>query len=249
MISNEELAGRVIDAIGREKPFSVARFGDGELYVVQGANKPVLSPPLQIPYQKHVGYIPGPELRAQLGQAIRLAASSADCLGVSLNVGEKWRAARNFFSALAGTGAELCSADFHTDWLRTGLLREVATKAKEIVLVTGHKILRERFEAQFGVPTGIIPIPLQVKYFGRRKKRRVRHYPDAYMKVLAEIGSRSQKGRVFFVGAGFPGKPYMTAVKAQGGVVVDLGSAFDLLAGFKTRGTKGQRKDWEEFKL
>ena len=63
------------------------------------------------------------------------------------------------------------------------------------------------------------------------------HYPVVFERCLDWISRTVQPGQLWLVGAGILGKIYCQAIRAQGGVAVDVGSVIDLSSGVgNTRG-------------
>ena len=63
------------------------------------------------------------------------------------------------------------------------------------------------------------------------------HYPVVFERCLDWISRTVQPGQLWLVGAGILGKIYCQAIRAQGGVAVDVGSVIDLSSGVSnTRG-------------
>jgi hypothetical protein len=112
-------------------------------------------------------------------------------------------------------------------------LPEIVDACKKLIVITGREELRSSFLSRFGSKEiDFISIPLE----GRRRSRknRMRHYPDVYEHVLKGIEG-NLAGTLVIVGAGIFGKVYCHTAKQHGAVALDLGSAFDLMSGIKTR--------------
>ena len=63
------------------------------------------------------------------------------------------------------------------------------------------------------------------------------HYPVVFERCLDWISRTVQPGQLWLVGAGILGKIYCQAIRAQGGVAIDVGSVIDLSSGVSnTRG-------------
>jgi hypothetical protein len=63
------------------------------------------------------------------------------------------------------------------------------------------------------------------------------HYPVVFERCLDWISRTVQPGQLWLVGAGILGKIYCQAIRAQGGVAIDVGSVIDLSSGVgNTRG-------------
>ena len=75
----------------------------------------------------------------------------------------------------------------------------------------------------------------------------VDHYPAIYNDILDFLDQDLTKSLVI-VGAGVFGKIYCHAAKSSGAVSLDIGSAFDILAGLQSRPVHDSQ-DIEKFRL
>ena len=121
-------------------------------------------------------------------------------------------------------------------WVHISLipaLADIVDACKKLIVITGREELRSSFLSRFGSKEiDFVSIPLEA---GKRsRKGRMRHYPDVFERVLNGIDG-SLAGTLVLVGAGIFGKVYCHVAKQHGAVALDLGSAFDVLAGIKTR--------------
>lgn len=115
-------------------------------------------------------------------------------------------------------------------------LPEIVHACKKLIVITGREELRSSFVSRFGSKEiDFVSIPLEAI---RRPDKKMRHYPDVYEHVLKGIDG-NLAGTLVLVGAGIFGKMYCHAAKQHGAVALDLGSAFDLLAGIRTRPIHG----------
>jgi hypothetical protein len=143
--------------------------------------------------------------------------------------------ARKQVERLLETGS-LSDAILTNAWVYIPLipaLPEIVEACKRLVVITGREELRSGFTSRFGSKEiDFISIPLE----GRRRSRnnRMHHYPGVYEHVLKGLEG-NLAGTLVLVGAGIFGKVYCHAAKQHGAVALDLGSAFDLMSGIKTR--------------
>jgi hypothetical protein len=111
-------------------------------------------------------------------------------------------------------------------------LPEIVDACRKLIVITGREKLRSGFSSRFGSKEiEFISIPLEGR---RRRINRMHHYPGVYEHVLKELEG-NLAGTLVLVGAGIFGKVYCHAAKQHGAVALDLGSAFDLMSGIKTR--------------
>jgi hypothetical protein len=116
-------------------------------------------------------------------------------------------------------------------------LSDMIAAADAVVVITGRSVLAEAFAARCAPkPLHFLPIPVEYQF--RTGPDRRRHFPECFERILSEL-ARDLSGTLCLIGAGIFGKAYCLAAKHAGGVAVDLGSAFDVLAGLNTRPIHG----------
>lgn len=120
-------------------------------------------------------------------------------------------------------------------WIHLGLMpyiSEIADAAPGIVIVSGVSELGDVFRRRFGArlrefvhvpPEGVRP-----------ENESESHYHRDLPQVTQHL-EQTARGCLVLVGAGLFGKIYCDAAKKGGGVAIDMGSAFDLMAGRATR--------------
>ena len=125
-------------------------------------------------------------------------------------------------------GKTLASAHFYFSILLH--MDSYITAAKKVVAVTNNKnagdVLRERYPS---CSITVIPIGLQLQSEDGPSTK-----PDFLQKVRAAL-PENLRGCLCLVGAGIWAEIYCSWIKQRGGVAVDFGSGFDLLAGRMTR--------------
>jgi hypothetical protein len=120
-------------------------------------------------------------------------------------------------------------------WIHLDIIPHLSTifdQAESIIVITGRTELQDEARARLGkrleafitVPVqGFVPpSPEQSHLFST--------FPDVRQRL-----SRDLRGKLVLVGAGLFGKVYCHVAKLHGAVAIDLGSAFDVLVGLKTR--------------
>jgi hypothetical protein len=120
-------------------------------------------------------------------------------------------------------------------WIHLALipyLPELMSSAQSVVVITGRAQLEQEFEKRLGDRLRWF---LQVPTEGYRPATEEEtHLREAFPQTL-QILKADLRGALVLVGAGYFGKVYCQAAKTSGAVAVDLGSAFDVLAGIATR--------------
>jgi hypothetical protein len=236
MISEIELYEIICEKLTNKEPFSVIRCGDGEMFAMKSLDKNNVEDIENVPFLKHIGYIPEKKDKEIIIKNMETSINNCDILGITNNVGKKWTDTKNFFKELTNYNKVYVSADFHHVWVKDKIIIDLLKNTKELFYISGHD-LDERFK-KIGIKNvDKLIIPKQVKYFGNQI---INHYPDEYFRIIDEISKKNLSGKLCLVGGGFIGKYYIDLIKKSGGVGVDIGSAFDLIAGFKTRGTRGR---------
>ena len=120
-----------------------------------------------------------------------------------------------------------------TTHLYMGLLDhmdEIVAAAPKILLITNRMEVPEKFRAKFPGKT------VECIGLGSRKRNgeRFPKTPDFLPTVAAQL-PQDMRGTCCLVGAGPWAEIYCSWIKQRGGVAVDLGSGFDLMAGRATR--------------
>jgi len=107
---------------------------------------------------------------------------------------------------------------------------------REVSVITCHPALRGVLSQRYGVSINReYLLPPEAKYsiaFGTSPE--VRHFPERYRELTAELGALQNPGIVLVAG-GVLGKAYCEVIKARGGAAIDIGSFADHLCGYMTR--------------
>lgn len=238
VITNDELFVMVRKHMLGHAPFCVTRYGDGEYLVASESQHSWIS------YQKHLGYMPPVQDRKDISTMIKRSVLESDVVCVSMNKGEIWSDAHRYFREMA-EGKIIGDADCHTKLLKSGKMFELLSEARKLFFISGHD-LEDRFADRFKFDRiQKIIIPKQNKYFPGSAPQ----WPDFFNSTIEKLSEINLSGHFCLVGAGFIGKAYMPLIKSRGGVVMDIGSAFDLMSGYKTRGTGGILQENKEYML
>lgn len=121
-------------------------------------------------------------------------------------------------------------------WVHLTLLEHLdrlLDNAQRVIVISGREELAKVFRDKLhGRLAAFLAIPLQAS--DQDLPARSFHYPDRYRQIIDTLAA-DLHGTLVLVGAGPFGKKYCAVAKQHGAVALDLGSAFDILAGKRTR--------------
>jgi len=124
---------------------------------------------------------------------------------------------------------------FTNAWIHLDLidhLDALLDGARSVVVITGRDELRSKLTERLGARLRrLIAVPVQ----GYAPKALTDSHFASFEDVRAALRNEDLAGTLVLVGAGLFGKVYCQDAKSSGAVAIDLGSAFDLLAGIATR--------------
>jgi hypothetical protein len=107
-------------------------------------------------------------------------------------------------------------------------------EGRDIGLVSCHLELVQGLQRHMGARSvDFYPVPRQAKIIDGEVTD-TDHYPTRYRALLEELRG-ARPGIVYFVAAGMPGKVYCDAIRAAGGIAVDIGATADIWAGVRSR--------------
>jgi len=239
-----DLLMKIIYAAVHKESLSVVRLGDGEYLAATSPESQ--SERNNVPFQKHMGYVPSMQIKKEISQNIIDSAKQADILCLNEYADPKWAIPRNYFFKIRNN-LYYYTADFHIYWMREQIFDTIFLQFNNVLIINGHD-LRSQLKQKYPHLQNIdfLEIPKQPRYFKEKRN----HYPDYFKKVISEINSRDLYGYLCLIGGGFIGKKYVIECAKRGGVALDIGSVFDRWAGFITRGKqKGFEKSDNQFKL
>jgi hypothetical protein len=246
----------IITALGPGNPLSIVRVGNGEgnaVSMTKQERAPLLRETFFVEFNSQNG-ISVPDVDAiAFCSEVRAALLAADIIGFrSFRFDESGMitGAIERGDAYAALGI-LYAREFLQDGLDSGYWRkEVLTTAwlhldvaprldhllnaaAAVVVITGRAELEGQFVARLGSRLReFIAVPVQ----GFRPPDALNsHFCHAYPKVRRLLKEMDLRGTLPLVGAGLFGKVYCHDVRESGGVALDLGSAFDVMAGLTTR--------------
>lgn len=228
-LTNEETFGYLREKVEKKQPFSLLRYGDGEglfAFTPHGLHRKYMNA-----CKKHWGEVPRGMFRMQITRNIRQSYRQCDLAGLPFDfAGYMWRLSLNRFLQLERKKLA-CKANIHIALVEDGILDELIAgnhvfyvgcrNVDDVLLEKGavnvHKILISE-QHRFAIKKPLLPFYKQVK------------------QIEDEVKQLNLRGVLCLLGAGVAGKQLGIMMKQQGGMVIDVGSVFDLWAGMHTRG-------------
>lgn len=207
-------------------PFLMLRYGDSEAMVL---NWRADSYSYKKTFKNQTGYEldNGKEIHGLLVNAFK----NADIVGLErkvINKDEYYRLhQQEIFEREVGNPQATCSQDEHMNLLNSGDIYTLIKEADGIAIISARDITE-----YLPKDTIFIKIPGENKYDPIPES----HYPDRFKEICKQIRSLDLHGKLVLVGGGMLGKHYANLAWQQGGVVLDIGSVFDLWVGKVTRG-------------
>ena len=242
---------------------SLLRIGDGEgnaLALTQPNVRKVDLDGFALKFSRTVGISISEEQAFRFCWALRVAIEDADIIGVRsidpeprgpeleliarhINRGRQYEAlgilgARRFLQHMVSDG-RLRSKILTSAWIHLGLVThidELLRAAERVMIIAGRVELQRASEERLGHKlVEFIAVPGEG---GRPADRPSTHY-EIHGGIADRLRTDDLGGTLVLVGAGMLGKIYCHAAKQGGAVALDMGSAFDILAGKATRPVHG----------
>jgi hypothetical protein len=108
-------------------------------------------------------------------------------------------------------------------------------EGRDIGLVSCHEELPDGLRDRMGARSvEFYPVPEQGSPAFKTPTGNTGHYPARYYALLEELAG-ARAGIVYFVAAGILGKTYCEAIRATGGIALDIGAVADIWAGVRSR--------------
>lgn len=217
-------------------PVSIVRAGDGEGLVLRSSdNIESYQECIKRVMMRQLGYEPTMSEVVAIRKNLITAYQGADIIGVPMqkhlkDLSEDWTIVGQLIKQY-NTTSPRCSIDVFYDMLYDGSLLEWL-KDKPVI---NYISCREIPFSRIGVlqVNKYIIAPEQKFTSGYRGPV---HYPDQFNKIEQWMSKCAIEGNPCLVGAGVIGKIYCNWFRDRGGIAIDIGAVFDLLAGFSTRG-------------
>lgn len=225
----------IINVLNTARPVSIVRAGDGEKIVLE-SNNSIESYQLciQAVMKRQMGYEPTMSEVEAIRQNLISAYQSADIIGLPMqknlaDLNKHWKGVADTVKPYATTN-KTCSIDVFYDMLYDGSLFDWIKEKPVVNYISCRKIPFERLHVKQVNHFQIAPEVKFTSYTGER------HYPDQFNRIERWMDKCAVEGHVCLVGAGVIGKIYCNWFRDRGGIALDLGAVFDLMAGFATRG-------------
>lgn len=245
----------IIESLRKKRPLSLLRVGNGEgnaIGMTKKAFRPLHAATFYGEFVSQNGMVIPEGAAVDLCGEVRFALKSADIIGFrSFRVEEEtiipnriqqgnadaalgFLYAREFLQQGLVAGywreATITSAWIHLDLVPS--LPEILDAAESIIVVTGRSQLKEAMESRAARRLDeFITVPVQGFMPPSPEQS---HFYSAFPDVKKRL-NRELRGKLVLVGAGLFGKVYCHIAKQSGAIALDLGSAFDVLAGLETR--------------
>jgi hypothetical protein len=253
------IADEALRALGEATPFMMIRIGDGEANLLRLAEHPGGAEMKWVDalFQLHDGQTLGVDESRQIAGELLESIALADVIGLRplcpapidqhLNAIAQTIESGDIRGALGMIGAfvhadralrnlELRHTVLTSAWVHLTLLEHLdrlLDGARRVIVITGRQELAPLFTKKLaGRLSAFLTIPLQAS--DQSSPARTFHYPGRYRQIIEALRT-DLHGTLVLVGAGIFGKKYCAVAKQNGGVALDLGSAFDILAGQRTR--------------
>lgn len=242
----------IFNILQTSRPVSIIRCGDGE-GIVLNSNKGLseYKTCIENVMKRQVGYEPTMTDVEAIRENLIKAYEEADIVGIPMHknldsLGKHWTSVEETVKPLCKT-KKFTSTDVCYDMLYEGLL-EKWLRDKPVVNYISCRNIDEPLKRVFNIgQVNSFIIAPEVKFTSYDG---IPHYPDQFNKMEWWMNSAPCKGNPCLVGAGVIGKIYTNWFRDRGGVAIDIGAVFDLLAGFETRGPgRGLDKEYEKYKL
>ncbi|MDQ1159623.1 hypothetical protein QE385_004020 [Sphingomonas sp. SORGH_AS 950] len=246
---------RISAALAVGDPLSLVRVGNGEgnaIALIEGRPSPTLFDGFDFEFGSQNGCSIAPDLAVPFSRLVFDAIIAADIQGYRIGRFDERAVAceclvsgktspalgityaRSLFARQVRSGNS-GSKWFTNAWIHFDLMQrfdELIANAAKVVIISGRGELAPRFKDRLGsrlawfasVPVqGFAPPSLAASHYAM--------FPS----VRDRLRRADLRGTLVLVGAGLFGKVYCNDARKAGGVAIDMGSAFDLMAGFATR--------------
>lgn len=238
-ITPKDIRDRVLDCIAKKQSFFMLRLGDGDMKTAQGNDS--------LPKYSHslIGRNISSEELIYTQNNLSKCVLNSDVLGLPTPIHATkhylWKYLFEYYQDIYKTHRDewvdkhYCTIDSHVELLVSGDLYEIFRNVTKLVIVSPRDIgekLKEKF-------TNIV----EIEYYSIPGEQKYEIHKNTEIdfftrlgEIIMSIKSKQREGELLIYGAGTFGKVIGLEFKQMGGVVLDLGSVFDMFVGKKTRG-------------
>jgi|GEM_PF-5411295 len=228
-LTKEETFDYLREKVKSKQPFSLLRYGDGEglfAFTPNGLHRKYNNA-----CKKHWGEVPRGIYRLQISKNIRQSYRQCDVAGLPFDFnGYMWRMALNSFLRLERK-KQLCMANIHIALAEEKVIDELIQDNP--VFYIGCRNIDEALLERNAKSVDRIIISAQHRF---EKKKPLLPFYKQVKQIEEEVKQLDLRGVLCLLGAGVAGKQLGIIMKERGGMVIDVGSVFDLWAGVKSRG-------------
>lgn len=229
MLCDEAVFDLIGNMVMKEQPFSLLRFGDGE--GLFGFYSDSLDTRYCNASIKHWGEVPGRISRHQIAMNIRQAYRKCDIAALPFDFdGIFWKRALIHFTNM-DCSKPMCSLNIHISLNQTGFLR-IVTEGRPVFYISCRDV-DDVFRSYGALSVTRMDISEQYRFASDKPLLPFYRQVESIVEALDKIDFR---GVLCFLGAGVAGKHLGNLMRDRGGMVIDIGSVFDLWTGIKSRG-------------
>lgn len=224
--------------IEKKQPYCILRYGDGEALILKNES---LNKTMQDRFEKLFGYIPSEEYYKTFRNNYIDSLSCTDIASFQtnewLNNISKW-----FYYEMIDKyiKRDTFSIPIHvTNIIFENHLSDIIKPIDDIILICCRIEAKEIIHKLTGATVrDVIIIPSEYKFrkcFDENTK--TSQIPERMNDIITnEIPQKVKKGTIVLIGSGPTKVMYSNMIKTMGGIAIDIGSTFDFMCGYITRG-------------
>lgn len=247
----EYLKELIVSKIKSSTPFCFMRLSDGEGYIFSKLQTFMSLADIRNRERHWWGCELNSDMREEITDNLVTSLHNVDLIGIptvyrfirdSVDKTESFLGylqGRGMYNVLQGlySSPSTCNPNFiGSDKVNLSLLAckedfiELMKPARHIVFITSVKksLLASKFDSSFNID--YIELPTHFKTSGNDLyNNNSEPLPFVYKDIIHDIDKTIQKGSLVFVAGGIIGKIFISRCKQSGGIVIDVGSAIDML--------------------
>lgn len=241
--TSEQIHDFVLKCINTKTPLSHIRIGDGEGILLNNEFNSHWGRYVQ---KKQIGIYLNQEQWLDSRTKMTNAIINCDIVGVTRDeiiMKGRWKQVNPKVSEILKSNSacpKICSANSHFDMLDKYLLHNILCNIEYLVIVNGRNIV-DKLYSKYSNIKNIEYHQIEPQYHYEKNPNtstdRLKHFQN----VVEKLESVDRHGQLLIFGCGIFGKYIGNSFKNAGGVSLDIGSVFDVLAGnLSTRGNVKQ---------